>query len=177
MTHPGGFYESPITESVPVERGGTDFGKGAQLPNTLPLSPYQFAPDNSSPLFVSDEALMNGGAGTTASPAGLQFQTAKDQVGVIKTLTLLLDGAGTITTGTVVLWQLMFNNVPVPLLGSAQNAFTVLGRTGVLNVSRAIGVTIPVPANTPVSVQFTNVDGAVYTMGAQLDGWLWPLKL
>ncbi len=177
MTAPGGgtvFFPMGPTAAVPAQPGAPPQLRGAAAPGTLPLPPEHFAPWNSRYFFKSAEVALVGG-GSNATPAGLQVKTLPREGGVLKSVLLLVDGAGTISTNTNVIWQILINNVPVPGLDSA----TVLGRTGVNNISNDTldKLAAPIPANSTLSVLITNNDGAAYTLGAQIFGWIWPLAM
>lgn len=143
------------------------------LPAEPPLNALQLYLPEVSPIpgateFARDAFASSPAAGTIV-PAGLIFQTPQSSLGIVRVFSVGLDD---MTQATNMIFSLRVNQRPVPAWGSFRLFPGVAAR-----VTASVGTWVLVPPNSEISVAITNVDGAVYLVGAGYSGWYWPESL
>lgn len=154
--------------ALPVSGPSGGSGFGSSVPGAI-LDPFNFPPPGSTPIFLSDEQ-PSVGAGTITQLPNIKQAMDNNSIGVINSLTLLLDQ---IVLASAVFWTLTINGQPVP----GVSALTVLGRSGAASVAPTINpLRIVVPPLGAIGAFVTNKDGNPYTVGLQVFGWYWPAQ-
>ena len=114
--------------------------------------------------FARDTFLTSPGAGTII-PAALTFRVPAGSIGIIRGFGV---GLNNMTTATDVVFSLRVDDRPVPAWGTFRMFPGAASR-----VTTQVGTWVTLPPLANVSVAITNVDGAVYILGANFSGWYW----
>lgn len=144
----------PIPRHVPI-----------YLPEIFPIpDAVEFNPSGSA-----SSVGVETGTNITLLPAivnGL-LEMPDQNIGIIRGFTISISN---MLTTTNVTWTLLVNGAPAGGYG----AIKMFPRASAF-VGNSFDTFIRVPDGGTVSVQFSNVDGGTYVIGASLSGWYWPI--
>lgn len=131
-------------------------------------TPEESAPPASIFFAQSDSAAVVGAAVIAPLP-NVTLALDAQNYGVLKSLDVFV----TPWTGTSsVFFQLLVNGSPV-------RGFERIGfvPAPLALVSRGFDLSLALPQGATITVQAVDVDGAAYTVGAELFGWQWPVAI
>jgi hypothetical protein len=100
---------------------------------------------------------------------GLTVNIPESNVGIVRAVLLQIND---MLTTTNVTWTLQFNGAPVP----GYSKISMFPRSAPF-VGNSFDAFVRVPSGTKITVQYDNVDGGSYKVGAAVSGWFWPESL
>lgn len=149
----------------------SDQGQALQPPPLLitRATPEEAAPPGSRFFALSDSAAVVGANVNSGPLAGVTLKLDDQNYGVLKGLDVFVTPW---TATSVVFFQVLVNGGAVP--GFERIGFVP---AALALVSRGFDLSLALPQGSTVSVQAIDVDGAAYTVGAELFGWQWPVAI
>lgn len=158
-----------LPADVAGEAGGTVPERrlvGDYAPAAMVLSRYlpEEFPIPGATEFQRDTFLTSPGAGTQ-TPGALTFQIPSGSYGIIRSFGV---GLNLMTAATDVVFSLRVDDRPVPAWGTLRLFPGLASR-----VTAQVGTWVELSPASIITVVITNVDGAVYILGANYAGWYW----
>jgi len=163
----------PTGKALPADISGETGGTvpehrllGDYAPAAMVLSRYlpEEFPIPGATEFQRDTFLTSPGVGTI-TPGALRFQIPSGSYGIVRSFGV---GLNLMTAATDVVFSLRVDDRPVPAWGTFR-----LFPGGASRVTAQVGTWIELSPASIITVVITNVDGAVYVLGANYSGWYW----
>jgi hypothetical protein len=147
--------------SLGISAGALGWLINKQIPEVEPPPQSQF--------FATQDAQAIVGAGTALTLPNIAVAVDNNSIAVVKSFDIFVTP---VTATTQVAFALMFNAAPAPGFADVRVFPAPLSVE-----NRGWDLSIPVSQNTTITVKVTDVDGAAYTVGCYLYGWIWPLAI
>ncbi len=147
-------------------------GGGRGAPNYVVGPPTVERPPEAADFFLSDTLTGRTSANTPAVFPLATFQIPPNNVGVIRSISIL---ANSLLVTSDIRWSLLFNDVPV----TGWNSLTIAPRAaGSIESSFVPDETfIPIPEGSSISWSTLVVDAGTYQLSITYHGWFYPLSV
>lgn len=160
------------TRNLPMDLAApfTPIDKGPERPRmaqNLQIPLPEVYPIPGSTLFAPQVSKATAVVETT--DIGLSVALPAGSVGIITGFGFQITN---MLTTTNVKWSILFNGSPVP----GYNNLTIFPRSAPF-VGNFLDLPVRIPAGVTVTVQYANLDGGTYVVGATVSGWFWPEAL